>query len=231
MQEYIYDITDNVVEVDSDYIENIEEKIKNKEELQETEINYYLSSLLYKLKLHLNKITKDDSYKGLCSYAQCALHYTLEKLGVKHYMHRTLKTIDEGCTDHYFLIAEFDVMGQVKSYILDPTYKQFFVSETCYKNNDIVRVPGKYYLAHPEYKEHVLELLQNGYILITDDVIKMYGDSFYYSKIMPDGFDSELPLYVYKKLLRKEDGVIAKEEDYLYSLGLLPIINANEKRL
>ena len=43
MQEYIYDITDNVVEVDSDYIENIEEKIKNKEELQEAWKNLHSS--------------------------------------------------------------------------------------------------------------------------------------------------------------------------------------------
>ena len=229
--QYIYDISDNTVLVDDDYIENIVDKIKNKFELDDEEINYYLSSLLYELKLRLNKIAKDDSYKGLCSYAQCALHYTLEKLGVKHYMHRTLKTIDSDCTDHYFLIAEFNVMGEIKSYILDPTYRQFFVSETCYKNDGKLRNPGKYYLEHPEYKECVTELLRNGYILMKDDIIKMYGDSFYYNKIMPDGFNSELPLYVYKKLFKREDGVVAKEEDYLYSIGLLPIICENEKRL
>ncbi len=231
MQKYIYDISDNVIEVDSDYIKNIEDKIKNNEGLNDREINYYLSSLLYELKLRLNKIASDDSYKGLCSYAQCSLHYTLEKLGIKHYMHRTLMTIDHDCTDHYFLIADFNVMGDIKSYILDPTYRQFFVSDICYKKDDRVRIPGKFYLDHPEYKEYVIELLQDGYILMNDDVIKMYGDSFYYNKIMPEGFSSELPLYVYKKLFKKEDGVIAKEEDDLRSYGLFPIICMNEKRL
>ncbi len=226
---YIYDINNNDIIIDNDYLSKIEEKIKLKKELQDDEIDYYLSVLLSEMKKRLDNISIDDSYKGLCSYAQCALHYHLEKLDVKHYMHRTIKTIDKDCTDHYFLIADFNIMGEVKSYILDPTYRQFFIKDICLK--DDVRNPGKYYLNHQEYESIITDFLKKGYILIEDNILKMYGDSFYYSKKMPEGFKSELPLYIYEKLFKKEDGVIAKDEDYLSSLGLLPVIPALEKRL
>lgn len=231
MQKYIYNINEEEMNIDYDYLFGIESKIKDNEELIESEINYYLTSLLCELKKKLNTITNDDSYKGLCSYAQCALHYHLESLNVKHYMHRTINTIDKDCTDHYFLIADFNVMSKPISYILDPTYKQFFTSEICFKDDNEIKIPGKYYINHPEFKDIIIDFLDKGFIPMNDNTIKMYGDSFYYSKKMPDGCLPELPTYIYKKLFKKEDGVVAKDKNYLQEIDIYPIITQREKRL
>lgn len=146
---------------------------------------------LEKLGLDLSR----NSLCGYCDFGQLNSIYPLEKLGFP-----VTKNTTETCFDTYFHHAFGTVTMNIledekvvpKTFLIDTTYKQFFTTVRC--NN------GRYFTKNEDYdvdaspdcgffmktdfeKEVASKLITNGYILLTNDVAKIYGDGFKKSSI------------------------------------------------
>lgn len=90
--------------------------------------------------------------------------------------------IDENAKDHSAIIVKLND----KNYLIDPTYRQFFLENNCQEDSYIVNDkfvlispdPGFYYLKNPDMMPIAKEILSNGYIELNENIAKAYGDSF-----------------------------------------------------
>lgn len=144
-----------------------------------------------KLGLDLNR----NSLNGYCEFGQLNSLYPLEKLGLSVTKNTTEKSFDT-YYHHAFGTVTISIIDNDeiidKTFLIDTTYKQFFTSIRC--NN------GRYYTKDEDYnvdaspdcgffmktdyeKEVATKLITNGYILLTSDVAKVYGDGFKKSSI------------------------------------------------
>lgn len=141
----------------------------------------------------LDQITKQfqiDAYNhpltNKCDCAQYILGHNMQKLNIQVYPKETHKTISPTSPGHSFLIIKMPN----KTYLVDPTYCQFFQKENCTNTNFIIYEnmilkspdPGYYITQSKEGLTIAKQIIQNGYIELTPLVAKEYCDSFYYSK-------------------------------------------------
>ena len=97
----------------------------------------------------------------------------------------TQNVITEDIEGHSFLIAIFNVNGINTPYLVDPTYRQFFIDDKkdyILYNSKILRTPSPGYFIKEEDKTEIQKLLINGYHLLDENIARIYGDSFYNTK-------------------------------------------------
>lgn len=126
-----------------------------------------------------------------CDLIQAIVGQTLEKLNVRVHIVDTQKAINDDVNGHSFLVVGFPICDgnsiTEKYYLVDPTYRQFFLKENCcdskylIKDNMILLAPdpGYYYLNNPGSLTVASNIIENGYIELNDVTAKIYGDSFY----------------------------------------------------
>ena len=177
---------------DESRINEIEESLKNNNQLNNNDIESLLDYLSYIVRLKIadyeNANMLDYAYSFKCDLAQSMICYYLESLGVKVNPVNTNEVIN-GVVGHSLVLATFNTLEGSKAYLIDPTYIQFFTEEKCNDNNfviikDIVCItpdPG-YFVKRDSREGIILSLLNNGYISFDEDVAKVYGDSFYQTK-------------------------------------------------
>ena len=128
------------------------------------------------------------SYYNKCDLAQSMMYYYLNKLGVNVNLVNTNDVI-QGVCGHSIIIATFETVDGEKTFLIDPTYIQFFDKKRCDDSrfviiNDIVCIapdPG-FFVVKDNNADIILPLLENGYIEFTEEVAKVYGDSFFQTK-------------------------------------------------
>lgn len=185
-----FDINENIE--NENKISEIEELCRNNSKLSIPEIEALLGNLSYlvreKISNYENKDIKDYMFYNKCDLAQSMIYYYLDKLNINAHPVNTNDVI-QGVCGHSIVIASFDTPDGEKLYLVDPTYMQFFDSEKCNVNNyviinDTVCVspdPG-YFVKKDDNEEAVLPLLKNGYIELTEEFARVYGDSFFKTK-------------------------------------------------
>lgn len=201
MNEFIINAIPKEVEIDEDKITEIETKISESLELTEEEINYFLSYLMYITRIKLDSDYKNATYTNACNKAQCMLHHYLESLGITNFICVTDKAITPGVIRHFFTTVYLNN----KLYLLDPTYRQFFEKERCSKNKD---VPGNFITDISS----CTALLENGYIELTEDTAKMYGDSFMKTKESARNLEINGPIYL-KAFIKNTAPLIRTKEE------------------
>lgn len=185
-----FEINENIVDINR--ILQIEEQCKNNNLLNIEDIDILLQYLSYLVRKVIADYEKTDmkgySYHYKCDLAQSIICYYLDSLGIKVNPVNTNEVI-KGVCGHSLVIANFETTSGLKKYLIDPTYIQFFEKENCDISkfiiiNDMVCVsPDPGYFVVKEGKENViLPLLENGYIEFSEDVAKVYGDSFFQTK-------------------------------------------------
>lgn len=185
-------IMDNV---NLDIINSIEEKCFNGESLSQSEIDYYLNYIVYQTRVLLSskkdKDINDYRFNFMCDTAQSIIARYFEKLNISYKPVETGKAITSNILGHSFLIARFMVNEEEKSYIIDPTYNQFFDVDKCSENNFkvvnnmVLKTPdiGYFVLKSDDNTQNVIKnFLRCGYLLLTEENAKMYGDLFYKTK-------------------------------------------------
>lgn len=185
-----FDINDNIE--DSGRILEIEQLCKDNSLLDIESIELLLSNLSYivrkKIADYEGRDMHDYSYSNKCDLAQSMICYYLISLGIKVNPVNTNEVIKDVC-GHSLVIATFKTTLGEKTYLIDPTYLQFFCKENCNINkyviiNNIVCIspdPG-YFVVKNNNSDVILSLLQNGYIEFDEEVAKVYGDSFFQTK-------------------------------------------------
>lgn len=235
--------------VDLDIIADIEEKCRKRESLSQSEIDYYLNYVIYQTRVLLsskkNKDINDYKFNFMCDTAQSIIARYFDHLNISYKPVETGKAISDNILGHSFLMAYFDVDGEVKSYIIDPTFNQFFDIDKCMESNFkvvngiVVKTPdlGYFALKADENSQNVIKnLIRCGYMELTRENAKIYGDLFYKTETGSiNYFNSSLEMdgNVYIKAFKKSPFALTYTDKDLKEMGisLNPLKNENLKKL
>ena len=182
---YIMESTPKTVNIDPQIIEILEQKVLSKEPLTEEEINIFLDYIRYETRCKFTNDINNFSFQFKCDKAQAIITHYLNSLKVEVHPCMTQNVITEDIEGHSFLIAIFNVNGINTPYLVDPTYRQFFIDDKkdyILYNSKILRTPSPGYFIKEEDKTEIQKLLINGYHLLDENIARIYGDSFYNTK-------------------------------------------------
>lgn len=211
--------------INIDYYAKIEEKILKGASISENEAEDYLRILNYIVRKTINP--RLDNYDYKCDLAQSILCQYFKKINCQYNACATHKAITEGIDGHSFTIVTLPVEGERKSYIMDPTYIQFFHKEKCQSSNyfvspkfpnKVLLTPDAGYFIKEEDKEPTEFLLRYGYIELTPEYARIYGDSFLNTKVGVDITALEfksIPGKVYMNSFLKGNENLSKTEEEL----------------
>lgn len=190
----------DVKRIDFNVLGQIEYKILNNETLTNDEVNYLLTVLVYRVRLGISD-SLDSPCINMCDTAQSIICSYLNKLGIVNNPCMTQNVIVSEIVGHSFVTARFNVNGEEKIYLIDPTYQQFLLKDECskdkffYHKNQVLTKPAPgYYLKEEEYPA-IKEFISSGYTELTNEFAAIYGNSFYNTKL------GKVPnLYEYKSM-------------------------------
>lgn len=187
---YIIDFKPIVInDIDEEKISEIEYKITNNIFISKEEVKYLLDYVIYLTRYKIN--SNLDNYENKCDLAQSMLYYYFKELNCNIYPCMTQNVITNNIIGHSFLIINLLVNNQKVNYLVDPTYIQFFTKEKCSDNKyfinhnppyNILITPDPGYFIKKEDIQLIKDLINKGYETLTEDIARIYGDSFYNTK-------------------------------------------------
>ena len=197
---------------------NIDLKYFKNKKLTEEQIKLFLETMVYDVRMNLKGGRSEQSFlkSPLTSYCIFAKDYLLRNY-YSYFDGLNICGINvpyllPSIFGHYFVIVNFESFCGDKTYIIDPTYRQFCLLSLCNKNRiyhyDLSTAPG-YFVKDTNV---IKTLLKNGYLEINEYNCKVYCDSFVLAK---ESFEN-------KKIIL-ESGISGKE--YVKSLLCLDPIN------
>ena len=143
---------------------------------------------------HSNISLKEESLLGFCGFGQGITAITLENMGLFPNLLNANPTFSNQAGRHAFLTVEIPIKqdnGEIENtaYLVDTTYRQFFLRNevtNCYGEyikdkrygGRVAPLAGYWILQMPNGKEFAAELLSKGFIELTEENAKIYGDSF-----------------------------------------------------
>ena len=221
-------------ELDQDRIKEIEELCKNKMSLSIEDVELLLQNLSYQVRKKIadyEETTIDDySYSYKCDLAQSIIYHYLSSLNIKVNPVNTNEVIKE-VRGHSLIIANINTTEGEKIYLVDPTYIQFFTKDGCSKERFIIlrdkicKTPDPgFFILENNNEEIIMPLLTDGYIKLTEDVAKAYGDSFYQTKVgvTPNQMQYDVATgRSYIRWFQHFTARISKSEEELSSMNLL----------
>lgn len=152
-------------------------KINSIEECEQT-LDYIVNCT--RKRLSENHDLTTDTLRGNCISTAFFVGKYCKELGVRCSQLKLDENLKYGMF-HHFTIVHFPMPnGEVKNYIVDCTYRQFFT----YSNSFLERIGvmksssiGAYMMMNDERKEMAEQLLTKGYIEATPEVMKQYFDA------------------------------------------------------
>lgn len=128
-----------------------------------------------------------------CDLVRNELGKIMESYGFNVKMLETQDVLGDDVLGHSLLIVEGfkdNLSNNDMTYLIDPTYSQFFLKEKCSSDEYMIFKdmvvkspdPGYYYLANEDKQDIAVQLLENGFIKLTEKTCKAYADSFYTTK-------------------------------------------------
>lgn len=220
---------------------SIEERIQNKESIKESEINLLLDYLCLKIRKMINP--KMDNFDYKCDLAQAIAYYYFKKLECNIYPAMTQNVIVKDIVGHSFLTVQFLVDGEIKCYLIDPTYIQFCKQQKCSVDNYIIAsefqdmvllTPDPGFFILEKDKSIMNSFINRGYMELNEENARIYGDSFFNTK--QGIFKSDLKFQtiggsIYINSFLKANEPISKTERELMDLNLLinPISKTNNE--
>ena len=236
---YIIDSEPKEVNIEEEIINELEYKIKENQPLTEEEIQIFLDNLIYQTRTKFTKDLKEYSFEFKCDTAISIISHYLNELNVINHPCQTQQQITDHIEGHSFLTAEFNVNNQIIPYLIDPTYRQFFLKEKCsesafiyYQGKIIIRNPAPGYYIKENDKEITSQFLKDGYTVLDENIARIYGDSFYNTKVgtkvEEDTFQS-LPGSIYINSFLKGKDKLSKTKDELALQNMLLETNQQKK--
>lgn len=167
-----------------------------KEGISNKEAEIILDWVVYNARVSLNKLGEDiysTTLMGACGLGQSLTSFPLESMGLDAKTTNVHSCLSPEAGNHAFLVVGFPVktntnIVEQKNYLVDVTYKQFCLSERCnigrfYSNDERFKgkcTPDPGYFANLSKKGRVViaKLLKYGYIELSPENAKIYGDSF-----------------------------------------------------
>lgn len=183
---------------------NIEEKLKkavkaNREGKQQGIIEQEAEEILkWTVQNARNELSKDgdlqeESLLGCCGFGQAVTTQTLRNMGLNPNVCNVNPTIEKNAGRHAFVTVNIPIKTaekiEEKMYLVDTTFRQFFLRDEVTNSsgkfikdkefgNKVAPIAGYWLLKMQGGKEFAEELLSKGYIELTEENAKLYGDSF-----------------------------------------------------
>ena len=212
-ESYIMDCTlnyDKNLAVPYDVIKKLCGAIEsNKTQLQEgitlEQANVFIKWIVNKTWKNLSFLSLDirsNSLNGFCELAQFISLYPLEELGLSVTKNKAISCFDYPFRHSFGTVdIPIDIDGNITNYtfLIDPTYKQFFTAIRCNhgryyakdENTGLMVAPDPgYFMKTQKEKDVCKQIVKNGYILLTEEAAKIYGEGFRKASILLDEFES-----------------------------------------
>ena len=234
----------NIKNIDYHFLAQIEQKIFNRESISGDELNYFLISLVYRVR---NSVGGDilSPCINTCDIAQSMISSYLNRLGILNHPCMTQNVIMQDIVGHNFITAHFFVEGEEQIYLIDPTYQQFLLKEECskdkilyYEGQMLIKPSPGFYVKKEDYP--IIEMfISQGYYPLTEQFVEIYGNSFYNTKLgrVVNPFDFKtIPGKIYYKTFIRGDEPLSMDDEKLKETGLfiplsIDIKDYNKKEL
>lgn len=145
-----------------------------------------------------NELAKDrnlqeESLLGCCGFGQAITAQTLRNMGLNPNVCNVNPTIGEDIGRHAFITVNIPIKTsekvEDKMYLVDTTFRQFFLRDEITNSrgeyikdkefgNKVAPMAGYWLLKMQGGRELAEEILSKGYIELTEERAKLYGDSF-----------------------------------------------------
>ena len=193
-------------EVELMRIATIEEKLKkaiefNKENqniesgIEEKEAISLLEWTVQNARESFFRKTKDEeaSLLGACGLGQAITGSTLKNMGLSPYIVNADPTLQKYTYRHAFVAVDIPIQQgdniQNKFYLIDTTFRQFFLRDEVTNSsgdyikdkkfgNRVASIPGYWMLKIKNGEQLAKNILANGFIELTEENAKIYGDAF-----------------------------------------------------
>lgn len=163
---------------------------------------------------------KTNSLNGFCELGQALTLMPLENLGLKVTKNSAKKSFSYPF-NHAFGTATFPYNGDEITYLIDSTYRQFFTTNRCNEgryyqeeeNTGLKVAPDPGYFMEDE--TFARNLMRNGYVPLTRENAKKYGEAFYKASIpleKKENLNSSNINYYENIINSNEDYKVDKEE-------------------
>lgn len=224
---FVIESTPNKIEIDYDLISQIENKLEENISLSQDEAKYFLDYIVFITRTRFTNDLDNYSFEWKCDTAISIIGNYLNSLNVNYNVCDTQKVITNNIKGHTFMIVNLNTENGILSYLIDPTCRQFFTKDTCNESNYTlingiyVTTPNPGYFIKEKDKEKVKELLINGYSILTNDIARIYGDSFYNTKVGEDNTTyKSIPGSIYINSFLKGNSHLSKTNDELQDLKI-----------
>lgn len=183
---------------------NIEEKLKrvletNKEDIRQGITEQEAEEILkWTVQNARNELAKEmnlqeESLLGCCGLGQAITTQTLRNMGLNPNVCNTNPTIGKETGRHAFVTVNIPIKTEEeteeKMYLVDTTFRQFFLRNEITNSrgefikdkefgNKVAPMTGYWLLKMQGGKELAEEILSKGYVELTEENAKLYGDSF-----------------------------------------------------
>ena len=176
-------------DINIDQCARVEEAISNNRPISLNDAEEFLRNISYLVRKSISPSMDNFDYK--CDTAQAILGHYFNRINCRCAPCSTETAIVSAIDGHSFIVITLNVEGEEKHFLLDPTYIQFFHKDKCKKENyfispmypdKILLTPDAGFFIREEDKEPVDFLLKYGYIELTEEYARIYGDSFLNTK-------------------------------------------------
>ena len=199
-------------------IEDIENKIINKEKLTIEEIEFFLE---YVVNESRRLVGSDDKYyRNKCDLVQSIIACYFNEVGIDYVPGSTLESISSSAWGHNYIIASFNIDDCIYRYLVDPTYIQFF------KNDNNMINPPTYYI-DSKSMDMMKDFSTRGYALLDTTLAKVYGDSFYLTSPYVGKFKPTGDMYINAFMKIRNKLTYTKEELEDKEMTIETIKNSN----
>lgn len=224
---FVIESTPNKIDIDYDLISQIENKLEDNIPLSQDEAKYFLDYIVFTTRTRFTNDLDNYSFEWKCDTAISIIGNYLNSLNVNYNVCDTQKVITNNIKGHTFMIVNLNTENGTLSYLVDPTYRQFFIKDTCNESNYTsingiyVTTPNPGYFIKEEDKEETKTLLINGYSILTNNIARIYGDSFYNTKVGEDNTTyKSIPGSIYINSFLKGNSPLSKTNDELQDLKI-----------
>lgn len=226
------------------YICHLEDGFIHNDDIMTEIINNSCKKALY------GYLDREFDYTGYCNEADCEIRDLCKKLGIEQqtiiinplFDKMSYSPFEEKLGDSVRHFASLIQLNN-KKYLVDPTYRQFFMVN----QNNINRIgvpylnscnPGFFMMKNESYKKIAQHLLNFGWIEATDQNLKAYFDGFaisfrngiYYEDMKDFIFKTDYQVEDYMSFLNGKGSQLEREPVLSLGRQMHPLKNYKNKR-
>ena len=185
----------------------------------------------------LNDYKNNADLTGSCGFSQFSSLYPLSKLGLKI----TINNVGSFCDmRHAFGTVTFPTLinGKIENidYLIDCTYSQFLHLNRCNINCETIS-PGFFMASNYQTQKLASDLVQDGYMLATEENLKNYMYGFYMSAAPKDKINETISILqnqnISQLLKERTEPFDYNESEFLssnYNFDVSSALEENKKR-